>query len=71
MDFWHALQELQQERNRLETVIRNLESLVEGKQPGPLSRRGRKSMSPAERTEVSERMRRYWASRRGGKSAEK
>jgi hypothetical protein len=30
----------------------------------PKSRRGRKSMGAAERTEVSERMKKYWASRR-------
>jgi hypothetical protein len=29
------------------------------------SRRGRKSMSQKERLQVSERMRRYWAARRG------
>lgn len=65
MDFWEALRELHRERERLTTVIRNLEALVEGKEPGPLSRRGRKGMSPEERAEVSQRMRKYWASRRG------
>ena len=65
MDYWYALRELYQERERLTTVIRNLEALVEGKQPGPLSRRGRKQMLPEERAQVSERMRKYWAARRG------
>ena len=64
MNYWDALHQLQQERERLTTVIRNLEALVEGKRPGPLTRRGRKGMSPAERAEVSERMRKYWAARR-------
>jgi hypothetical protein len=65
MDYWYALGELYQERERLTTVIRNLEALVEGKESGPLSRRGRKQMLPEERAQVSERMRKYWASRRG------
>jgi hypothetical protein len=67
MDFWEALRELHRERERLTTVIRNLEALVEGRQAGPLNRRGRKSMSPAERREVSERMKNYWAGRLGSK----
>jgi hypothetical protein len=66
MDFWEALAELHKERERLTVVIRNLEALVQGKDVGPMSRRGRKSMSPEERSEVSERMRRYWAGRRTG-----
>lgn len=69
MDFWRAVQELHRERERLSTVIRNLETLVEGRQPTPISRRGRKSMSPAERAEVSERMRNYWARRRNERKA--
>jgi hypothetical protein len=32
-------------------------------------RRGRKAMGPAERAEVSARMRRYWARRRKGAAA--
>jgi hypothetical protein len=65
MDFWEALAELHRERERLTIVIRNLEALLEGKEVGPVSRRGRKGMSAEERTQVSERMRRYWAERRG------
>jgi hypothetical protein len=64
MDYWQALSELQRERERLTTVIRNLESLLGGKQPASLSRRGRKNMSAAERAEVSARMKKYWESRR-------
>jgi hypothetical protein len=65
MDFLQALTELYRERERLTTVIRNLESLTGETQQERLSRRGRKNMSPAERAQVSERMRKYWASRRG------
>jgi hypothetical protein len=64
MDYRTALDELYRERRRLDEVIKNLEALVEGKQPPPLSRRGRKSMSEDERQVVAERMRKYWASRR-------
>ena len=64
MDYEHALNELYQARQQLSEVIKNLESLRQGKQPPPLSRRGRKSMPAAERQIVSERMRNYWASRR-------
>ena len=69
MDFWDAIKELHEERDRLTAVIRNLEALVEGKQPGPLRRRGRKNMSAPERAEVSARMKKYWAARRGAKQA--
>jgi hypothetical protein len=64
MDYKCALNELYQERQQLGEVIKNLESLQQGKQPHPLSRRGRKSMPAEEREIVSERMRNYWASRR-------
>jgi hypothetical protein len=64
MDYRTALDELYRERRRLDEVIKNLEALVQGKQPPPLSRRGRKSMSEDERQVVAERMRKYWASRR-------
>ena len=49
MDYRTALDELYRERRRLDEVIKNLEALVQGKQPPPLSRRGRKSMSEDER----------------------
>lgn len=64
MDYRTALDELYRERRRLDEVIKNLEALVQGKQPPPLSRRGRKSMSEDERQVVAERMRKYWAARR-------
>ena len=63
MDFWAALQELHQERKRLDTIIRTLELLMQGEQPH-MRRRGRKDMPAHERKLVSERMKNYWETRR-------
>ena len=70
MDLYKAIQDLYAEKEKLERVIASLEELqrTAGSLPAlpkPLKRRGRKSMSPSERQEVSERMRKYWAGRRG------
>ena len=65
------LRYLRAEKLRLEKVIASLEELqkplgsTDGALPG---RRGRKSMGPEERLEVSERMKKYWAKRRTNKS---
>jgi len=68
MDLAKALQELYAEREKLDRAITSLEELQRtGSLPNPTGsgkRRGRKSMDPAERVEVSERMKKYWASRR-------
>ena len=65
MDYLGALEELYQERQRLDKVIRNLEALLARQAASqPLSTRGRKNMADSERKLVSERMRNYWASRR-------
>ena len=69
MDLYKALQDLYAERDKLERAISSLEELQRtgGTLPGALpsgKRRGRKSMSPEERIEVSKRMRKYWAARR-------
>jgi len=70
------LEELRQEEARLRDVF---PELFRGRRPGSAGsnsndaaprRRGRRKMSAAERKAVSERMRRYWASRRK-KSAQK
>ncbi len=69
MDILKALRELHAERKRLNSVIASLEARlaaarkagVARKSPG---RRGRKSMSAAERLQVSKRMTLYWESRR-------
>jgi hypothetical protein len=69
MDLYKAIRELYAEKEKLERVIASLEELQRtAGSPGPLldgaKRRGRKSMNTKERQEVSERMKRYWASRR-------
>ena len=69
MDYQGALNDLYRERQKLDEVIRNLEALVGGRQPAPISRRGRKSMPDAERRIVAERMRNYWAARRKQKTS--
>jgi hypothetical protein len=68
MDIIKALRELHAERKRLNILIASLEAQVASgrkrdvaKRPG---RRGRKSMSAAERREVSKRMTLYWEARR-------
>jgi len=63
MDLSEMLRSLYEEKQRLEKVIADLEDLQRAT-PVPYRRRGRKSMSPAERQEVSARMKRYWAKRR-------
>jgi hypothetical protein len=73
MDLYKAIQDLYAEKEKLERVIASLEELQRTagsvpELPKPARRRGRKSMDTAERQEVSERMRKYWASRRQGKS---
>ena len=72
MDLTGALKTLYAERDRLVSVIAQLEALAgssDGRAPARRSTRGRKSMGAAERREVSERMRRYWANRRKAKGA--
>jgi len=74
MDLYKAIQDLYAEKEKLERVIASLEELqrTAGNLPNlPKSakRRGRKSMNPAERQEVSERMRKYWAGRRQPKES--
>jgi hypothetical protein len=67
MDLHKAIQDLYAEKEKLERVIASLEELQRTAQsavPKTGKRRGRKSMGPGERAEVSERMKRYWAGRR-------
>ena len=75
MDLYKAIQDLYAEKEKLERVIASLEELqrTAGSLPSlpkPVKRRGRKSMNSSERQEVSERMRKYWASRRQSKATE-
>jgi hypothetical protein len=70
MDLSKAIRDLYAEKERLERVIASLEELQRKAEQSPASRqyaqrRGRKSMGARERQEVSERMKKYWAGRRG------
>jgi hypothetical protein len=70
MDLYKAIQDLYAEKEKLERVIASLEDLQRAAgggippSPGSGKRRGRKSMGADERQEVSDRMKKYWASRR-------
>ena len=67
MDLLETIRELRAERDRIATTIANMEALNQsgnGTTSMVAARRGRKSMGAAERREVSERMKKYWASQR-------
>ena len=69
MDLNKAIQQLYAEKERLERVIASLEELQRSAGAVPVltpgvKRRGRKFMDPKERQEVSDRMKKYWATRR-------
>jgi hypothetical protein len=67
MDLYAVIRELRNEKQRLDRIIRELESMEGGAVLALMhraKRRGRKSMSAEERREVSQRMKKYWASRR-------
>lgn len=65
MELNKYIRQLIEEKERLDAVIATLEQLLsENAELAPKSRRGRKNMSPAERREVSRRMKEYWESRR-------
>lgn len=70
MDLLKAIRDLYEEKKRLDAVIASLELMRAAEARTPTRalaarRRGRKSMSREEREEVSERMKKYWAARRG------
>jgi hypothetical protein len=69
MDIVKALRELYNEKKRLDASIAALEARIKAARSGSGAkaakrRRGRKSMSAAERLEVSKRMTLYWETRR-------
>ena len=69
MDLRKTIQDLYAEKEKLERVIASLEELQRAAKTSsaievPSRRRGRKSMGAKERLDVSERMKKYWASRR-------
>jgi hypothetical protein len=66
-DLYRIIRELVDERNKLDRIISSIEQMIlSGEASGEpaLKRRGRKSMDSAARKQVSERMKRYWATRR-------
>ena len=74
MDLFKAIEQLHEEKRRIDAVIQHLEALLMGRAVGDPSspgKRGRKSMSEEERVEVSDRMKAYWANKRkpGGRKA--
>ena len=72
MDVVKALGELYEQRKRLDSAIFNLEAKQRqnGVESNPVKKRGRKTMSVAERRAVSERMSEYWAARRAVQCSE-
>jgi hypothetical protein len=68
MDLQKAIRDLYDEKARIDGVIASLEQYLRtnGTVVVAKRKRGRKSMGPEERQEVSARMRSYWASRRTG-----
>ncbi len=66
MDVVKALRELYTEKKRLDATIARLEARLRAAPTvkSGARRRGRKSMSAAERLEVSKRMTLYWEARR-------
>lgn len=65
MDIEKTLRELYEEKKRLDAAIAALEQHAEpASRPAVRERRGRRSMSPEERQEVSRRMRKFWEARR-------
>ena len=65
MDLPKIIQDLLEDKAKLELVIASLEDLQRNAIPvselPKAKRKGRKPMPPQERQEVSERMKRYWA----------
>ncbi len=68
MDVNKTLRELHEEKRRLDLTIAALEARL-GNTTRTKRRRGRKSMSPEERQEVSKRMSKYWEARRAAAAA--
>jgi len=69
MDLDKTIRDLHEELEKLNEVIASVEMFQStGTLPAP-RRRGRKSMAEHERKLVSERMKKYWSSRRKTNSA--
>lgn len=73
MDLIKIIQELRDERKRLDQIITSLEQLQAAAAAPPKSfesRRGRRFMDAEARLEVSRRMKKYWENRRKDKDSE-
>ncbi len=71
MDLYRIIDDLVEERNRVQRIIDSLENVdVAAAKPVRVkrARRGRKSMDAAARKKVSERMKLYWTNRRASAS---
>ena len=65
MDLYKIIGDLLDERNRIARIIQSLEEAGGGHEtPASRKKRGRKSMDAKARSDVSERMKRYWAQRK-------
>jgi hypothetical protein len=70
MDLTKTIEDLRRDKEKLERVIASLEELHATGGVLPVRRRrGRKSVSPEERRELSARMKRYWENRRNQRRA--
>jgi len=71
MDLYRIINELLEERDRVNRIIESLESMSEDgavvKKP---RKRGRKRMDASARRSVSVRMKQYWAKRRASAQAD-
>jgi hypothetical protein len=63
MDLTNIIEDLRREKERLDRAIASIEQLQADGDIPVRSRRGRKSMSPEERRQVSARMKKYWAAK--------
>jgi hypothetical protein len=64
LDYIAIIKALRAQAEQIDRAIANLEALNSPDGAELAKRRGRKSMSPEEAQQVSERMKRYWAVRR-------
>jgi len=67
LDYIAIIKALRAQAEQIDRAIAHLEALNSPDGATAPKRRGRKSMSPEEAQQVSERMKRYWAERRKGK----
>ena len=65
MDYTRVIAALRKELRRVDETIKALDTLERQQERAQvIPKRGRKAMGAAERLEVSERMKRYWATRK-------